>query len=166
MAQGYRYVVNLNLSSYFDTVNHDILMGLVDKTLKYKDIQMYTKSEMASKMASRRVMRNAIKYLEGKLRLKVYVDKTKARNVKGSQMLGFVFTGLNRFETRITKKDGKKILVRKSKSGYCRPREKALKHFRERVREITDISRVQFLEQVISDLNSFLRGWINYYARS
>ena len=33
MAEGYRYVVDLDLSRFFDTVNHDLLMSLVDRTL-------------------------------------------------------------------------------------------------------------------------------------
>lgn len=39
MAEGYDHVVDLDLSKFFDTVDHDILMGLVDKTLVDKDIR-------------------------------------------------------------------------------------------------------------------------------
>ena len=39
MAEGYDHVVDLDLSKFFDTVDHDILMGLVDKTLEDKDIR-------------------------------------------------------------------------------------------------------------------------------
>jgi len=34
ISEGYRDVVDLDLSKFFDTVNHDILMGLVDKHME------------------------------------------------------------------------------------------------------------------------------------
>ena len=39
MAEGYKHVVDLDLSKFFDRVNHDYLMTLVDNTLKDKDIR-------------------------------------------------------------------------------------------------------------------------------
>lgn len=39
MSEGYRHVVDLDLSKFFDTVDHDILMGLVDKHMEDKDIR-------------------------------------------------------------------------------------------------------------------------------
>ncbi len=39
MSEGYRHVVDLDISKFFDTVNHDILMGLIDKHMKDKDIR-------------------------------------------------------------------------------------------------------------------------------
>ena len=39
MAEGYSHVVDLDLSKFFDTVNHDLLMTFVDRTLDDKDIR-------------------------------------------------------------------------------------------------------------------------------
>jgi group II intron reverse transcriptase/maturase len=39
MSEGYQHVVDLDLSKFFDTVNHDILIGLVDKHMEDKDIR-------------------------------------------------------------------------------------------------------------------------------
>ena len=39
MSEGYKHVVDLGLSKFFDTVNHDYLMSLVDRTLEDKDIR-------------------------------------------------------------------------------------------------------------------------------
>ena len=39
MSEGFRHVVDLDLSKFFDTVDHDILMGLVDKHMEDKDIR-------------------------------------------------------------------------------------------------------------------------------
>ncbi len=39
MSEGYTHVVDLDLSKFFDTVNHDILMSLIDKHMDDKDIR-------------------------------------------------------------------------------------------------------------------------------
>lgn len=38
-AQGYKHVVDLDLSKFFDMVNHDLLMTLIDRTMQDKDIR-------------------------------------------------------------------------------------------------------------------------------
>ena len=212
MAEGYKYVVDLDLSKYFDTVNHDILMGLIDKTLKDKDVRRLIYSflkagamengfpvetpegtpqggvispilsniyltpfdkEMEkrtikciryaddcklfakSEMASRRIMRNAIKFLENKLKLKVNTEKTESRPARGSKMLGFIFCSCGYIDE-----------ANQYHLGYCVPREKAWDNFKDRIREITKRNRGSSIERVIRELNWFLRGWINYYGRS
>jgi group II intron reverse transcriptase/maturase len=39
MSEGYKHVVDLDLSKFFDTVNHDILMGLIDRYMDDKDVR-------------------------------------------------------------------------------------------------------------------------------
>ena len=39
MSEGYQHVVDLDLSKFFDTVDHDILMGLIDKHMDDKDVR-------------------------------------------------------------------------------------------------------------------------------
>ena len=39
IADGYKYVVDIDLSKYFDTINHDKLMSMIDKTMPDKDIR-------------------------------------------------------------------------------------------------------------------------------
>ncbi|MGD1822979.1 MAG: reverse transcriptase domain-containing protein [Pleomorphochaeta sp.] len=48
IAEGYKYVVDMDLSKFFDTVNHDKLMGLVDETLEDKDIRRLIFSSLKS----------------------------------------------------------------------------------------------------------------------
>lgn len=38
MEQGYRWVVDIDLAKYFDTVNHDKLMALVAREVKDKRV--------------------------------------------------------------------------------------------------------------------------------
>ncbi len=207
MSEGYDYVVDLDLSKFFDTVDHDILMGLVDKDMEDKDIrrlifvflkagvmiggkreetklgvpqggplspmlanvyltpfdreiekrwlrfvryaddvQLFTKSDYAA----RRVMKHTTKYLEGKLKLKVNVEKTEARNVIGSCFLGFTFI------TRSSRKYGR---------GMCKPRDEKIQKLKARIKEITKRNRGVTIYQVIKEVNETVLGWLGYYAR-
>ena len=207
MAEGYKHVVDLDLSKFFDRVNHDYLMTLVDNTLKDKDIRrlifVYLKSGIMcdgclipseegtpqggplspmlsniyltpydkelerrghkfvryaddcniftkSKYACNRVKESVIRLLEGKMKLKVNTEKTEARRVEGSSFLGFTFT------TRVSTEG----------LGYCRPKDKKLRKFEDKIREITSRSRGVAFSAVVQELNAYIRGWINYYARS
>ena len=206
MAEGYKHVVDLDLSKFFDTVNHDLLMSLVDRTLEDKDIRrliyVYLKSGIMtngcmiesdkgtpqggplspllsniyltpydkelekrghkfvryaddcniftkSKYSAKRVKDSVIRFLENKMKLKVNMEKTEARRAVGSSFLGFTFT-------TIKSKNG---------LGYCKPKQKKTEKFEQRIREITKRNRGVSAERMISELNSYLRGWINYYAR-
>lgn len=207
MAEGYTHVVDLDLSKFFDTVNHDLLMTFVDRTLEDKDIRRlifvylksgvmedgsFTSSETGtpqggplspllsniyltpydkelekrglkfvryaddsniftkSGYASRRVKESVTRYLENKLKLKVNKDKTEARSCVGSTFLGFEFLTCG--------KEGKK--------GYIKPKKKKLEKFESRIKEITKRNRGVSIEKLIVELNTYLRGWINYYGRS
>ena len=110
------------------------------------DVQLYTKSDYAA----RRVMRNAAKYLERKLKLTVNAEKTEAREARGSSMLGFTFTTL------------------KSKTrgiGMCRPKEVKIRKFKDKIRKLTKRNRGRSAAQVIEEVDMAVRGWIAYYAR-
>jgi group II intron reverse transcriptase/maturase len=207
MSEGYRHVVDLDLSKFFDTVNHDILMGLVDKHMEDKDIRrlifvflksgvMTNGSMMAtalgtpqggplspmlsniyltpydreleyrglrfvryaddcniftkSKRSSYRVRDNAKSYLERKLKLRVNMDKTEARRASGSSFLGFTFLTYGKRE----------------RLGMVIPNKKKLKKLEDRIRLITRRNRGVKIDTVIRELNSMLRGWIGYFARS
>ena len=77
------------------------------------------------------------------------MEKTEARRAVGSSFLGFTFiTTESRYGL-----------------GYCRPKQKKIETFEQRIREITKRNRGVSAERIISELNSYLRGWINYYAR-
>ena len=105
-------------------------------------------------MSSLRIRDNSIKYLEKKLQLTVNKEKTKAGRAEGAKILGFVF------QTR-----GKIYDDGRAELGRCVPREKSLDKLKARIREITKRNRGVSLERVIFELNSLMRGWINYYSR-
>ena len=206
MAEGYKHVVDLDLSKFFDTVNHDYLMSQIDKTLEDKDIRrliyVYLKSGVMtngclmeteegtpqdgplspllsniyltpydkeleerghkfvryaddcniftkSKYSAKRVKESVIRFLENRMKLKVNMEKTEARRAVGSPCLGFTF---------ITTKS-------RGGLGMCKPKQKKLEKFEQSIREITKRNRGVSAESMIAELNSYLRGWINYYAR-
>ena len=207
MSEGYKHVVDLDLSKFFDTVDHDILMGLIDKHMDDKDVRrliyVYLKSGVMtngsmmatalgtpqggplspllsnvyltpydrelekrglrfvryaddcniftkSKMSSYRVRDSAKSYLERKLKLKVNMEKTEARRAVGSTFLGFTF-----------RTNGER-----GKLGRTVPHEKKLKKLEDRIRLVTKRNRGVSIRTVIGELNSILRGWVGYFARS
>ena len=207
MSEGYKHVVDLDLSKFFDTVDHDILMGLIDKHMDDKDVRrliyVYLKSGVMtngsmmatalgtpqggplspllsnvyltpydrelekrglrfvryaddcniftkSKMSSYRVRDGAKSYLERKLKLNVNMEKTEARRAVGSTFLGFTFMTYGK----------------KGKLGMTVPLKKKLKKLEDRIRLVTKRNRGVSIETVIRELNSILRGWVGYFARS
>lgn len=190
-----------------DMVNHDILMGLIDKHLDDKEVRriiyVFLKSKVMtngsmlvtalgtpqggplspllansylipydrelekrglrfvryaddcniftkSRMASYRVRDSAKRYLERKLKLNVNREKTEARRAVGSTFLGFTFMGYGK----------------RGKLGMTVPQKKKLKKLEDRIRLITKRNRTVKVETVIRELNSVLRGWVGYFARS
>ncbi len=205
-AQGYveegkKWVVDLDIESFFDKVNHDVLMARVarkvdDKALlkliraylnagvmegglttrrtegtpqggplspllsniylddldrelerrghsfvRYADdCNIYVKSERAG----HRVMENVTQFLDKKLKLKVNQAKSGVLPASKGEFLSFGFTGGDKPKRRVG--------------------EKAKQRFRRRVKEITRRTRGVSLEQVVADLNVYLRGWSGYFG--
>lgn len=105
------------------------------------DCNIYVKSRRAAK----RVMASCIKYLEGKLKLKVNREKSKV----GSP-LKLKFLGFSLYRT------GKKIGIR--------PHQKSIQRFKDRVRQITSRKRGRSIEQILHELKVFTTGWLGYYS--
>jgi hypothetical protein len=101
-------------------------------------------------MSSYRVRDNAKSYLERKLKLKVNMEKTEARGAVGSTFLGFTF----------------RTNGGKGKLGITIPHGKKLKKLEDRIRLATKRNRGVSIRTVIGELNSILRGWVGYFARS
>jgi RNA-directed DNA polymerase len=199
--EGKKWVVDLDIESFFDRVNHDVLMARVarkvdDKALlkliraylnagvmegglttrrtegtpqggplspllsniylddldrelarrghsfvRYADdCNIYLKSERAGK----RVMENVTRFLDKKLRLKVNQAKSGVAPATKGEFLSFGFTGGDKPKRRVGKK--------------------ARERFRRRIKGITRRMRGVSLEQVVADLNVYLRGWSGYFG--
>lgn len=198
--RGYRFVVDMDLSKFFDRVQHDVLMARVsrkvrdprlltligrylragimvegilqaseegtpqggpaspflanillddlDKELERRglpfvryadDFVIFTRSQRAAE----RVFRSVNRYLSQHLRLVVNETKSRIVEADGVEYLGFVFRG-------------RRATINVS--------EKTLFKFKRRIRELTGRSRGISMEQRMSELRSYLRGWMGYFG--
>lgn len=98
-----------------------------------------------SQKGAERVLKSVTRFLEQELGLTVHPEKTKVVN--------------NLEETFL-------FLGHEFKRGYwVKPSPKALKKFKTKVKEITKKNQTVNIEQLVKDkLNSYLRGWGNYFG--
>jgi len=199
--EGYRYVVDLDIEKYFDTVNHDLLIKMVRETVKDEAvialIRKFLKSGVMvdglvsqteqgtpqggnlspllsniyltkfdrmleerghkfvryaddcniyvkSLRAAGRVMEGCIRFLEGKLKLKVNLKKSATGSPTRLKFLGFsLYAG----------KEGIKIRVH----------EKPLERLIERLKAMTSRKRSGKIEQILQEISRLMNGWIGYY---
>ena len=203
IAQGYRWVVDLDLAQFFDRVNHDMLMARVARKVKDKRvlrlIRRYLEAGVMcngvcvttdegvpqggplspllanimlddldkelmrrghrfaryaddcnvyvrSRRAGERVMESVRRFVEGRLKLRVNVEKSAVDRPWKRKFLGFSFTWHQRPKIRVAPK--------------------SLKRFKDKVRELTKRSRGQSMAQRLERLNAYLRGWAGYYRHA
>jgi group II intron reverse transcriptase/maturase len=127
----------------------NIMLDDLDKELEKRghkfvryadDCNIYVKTERAGK----RVMDSVSQFLEGKLKLKVNRQKSKVNRASKVKFLGFSFYKY-RGEVRI------------------RVATKTLQRFRDRMRRMTRRTRSGKMEEVIREVNQYMRGWIGYF---
>jgi RNA-directed DNA polymerase len=199
--QGHRWVIDIDLEKFFDTVNQHRLMARVARRVKDKrmlrlirgflrsgvlegglispseegtpqggplspllsnivldeldrelekrghkfvryadDCNVYVKSERAG----RRVMESLRRVISSRLRLRVNENKSAVAKPYQRKFLGFSFTSHKKPKRRIAPQ--------------------AIRRFRERIRELTSRMRGRKLNDVISELNSYLNGWKGYFG--
>jgi len=128
----------------------NVLLDEVDKELERRghtfvryadDSNVYVRSERAGK----RVM-EALRGQYARLRLRVNEDKSAVARVWGRKFLGYSFW------------------VAKGRVVELRVGAKALKVFKERVRQITSRNGGRSLEQVAEELRAYLLGWKQYFG--
>src|ERR1035438_2099162 len=201
IAEGYRWVVDLDLEKFFDRVNHDrrlaavaervadkrmlklirafleagvmedglvsavdegtpqggplspLLSNLVldelDRELERRghrfvryadDCNIYVSSERAGQ----RVMESVTHFLTHRLKLKVNQTKSAVARPQQRKFLGFSFTGEREPRRRIAPK--------------------ASARFKERIREQTRRTRGISLTQMVTQIATYLRGWLGYFG--
>lgn len=86
--------------------------------------------------------------------LKLTLKQTKTRvvdvNTEGFDFLGYRFTKVPSWRT------GRKVT-------YCQPSRKSEQAIRGKIRKITNHKRPVKVQQVVSELTSAVRGWVNYH---
>lgn len=203
--QGYKYVVEIDLSKYFDTLNHDLLMNRMREQVKDKRVielvKRYLKSgvmengmsvkthegspqggplspllaniylnkfdwEMSrrgvpviryaddivllcrSERAGQRLLESSRRILEGKLKLRMNVEKSKVVSVTAIRNFKFLGFALGR-----------------GKNGYfIRAHAKSLKKAKQKLKGLTSRNQGRNVRVVIQRVNSFTRGWLGYFG--
>jgi len=201
---GRRWVVDVDLEQFFDRVNHDVLMGMlesrigdrrlpriirryleaglmangvvveryegtpqggplspllanvlldrVDKALERRghvfvryadDCNVYVRSRRAGER-----VREALRGLYTKLRLRINEDKSAVARVWDRKFLGYSFW------------------VAPGRTVKLRVAAKALGEFKARVRQITRRSGGRSVRQVVTTLREYLLGWRQYFRRA
>jgi RNA-directed DNA polymerase len=96
-----------------------------------------------SQRAGLRVMESVKRYVEGRLKLKVNMEKSAVDRPWRRKFLGFSFTWEREPRIRLAPK--------------------TIKRFKDRIRQITRRNWSVELKQRIELLNTYLKGWIGYF---
>ncbi len=198
LEEGRRTAVDVDLSKFFDRVNHDFLMtqlgkriddkrllkliakylragivdddvlyetregvpqggplspllsnvvlDLLDKELEHRGHKFARYADdfiilVNSKRAGERVLSSITRFVERKLKLKVNDQKSRVVRTSKSKFLGFKFHGSS-----------------------LRWHPDSVVKFKRRIRELTGRSWGVSMKTRIKELNTYLRGWINYFG--
>lgn len=202
--QGYGYAVEIDLSKYFDTLNHELLLNLLrrqihderviqlikkylksgvmeggalirteegspqggplspllsnvylnefDQEMQRRDVKVIRYADdivvlAKSKRAAGRLLESCRRYLEGKLKLKMNLKKSKVISVlaiKHFKFLGF-------------------CLGKNGKGVYIRAHRESLVKAKRKLKELTRRNQGRNVRTVMENVKSFIRGWLGYY---
>ncbi len=124
----------------------NLLLDDLDKELERRghrfcryadDCNIYVQSQAAGE----RVLASVTAFLEGKLRLRVNREKSAVAHVEERKFLGY----------------------RLWKDGELGVAPKSVERVKERIRQITRRNRGIEIEEMVGELNSYLRGWVAYF---
>jgi len=104
------------------------------------DCNIYVRSERAAE----RVKGNISRFITKKMKLKVNEAKSAVSRPWKRKFLGFSYTA---------ERDPRRRIAPES-----------IKRFKVKIRQITRRKRSGKLERVIAELNSYIRGWLNYFG--
>lgn len=126
----------------------NILLDDLDKELEKRGHRFARYADdfvilVKSARAGDRVKASITGFLERKLKLKVNTDKSKVGKAGTCKFLGFTFPGKT-----------------------IRWTAEALNDFKHRIRQLTSRTRSVSWEQRITELNQYIRGWMNYFGIS
>lgn len=106
---------------------------------------MYIHPMIREEIKDERVMTNCVKFLEGKLKLKVNRTKSQVGSPLRLKFLGFSLC-------KIGKKTG------------IRPHGKSIKRFKDKIRELTSRKQARPVEIILKRIKVCTAGWLGYYS--
>lgn len=126
----------------------NILLDDLDKELTKRGLRFVRYADdcnifVASKRAGERVMESVIRFVEGKLKLKVNREKSAVDRPWNRKFLGFSFLS--------------------NKQATIRLAPKTISRFKERIRDLTNRTRSMAMEDRINQVNRYVIGWIGYF---
>ncbi|MDZ7777798.1 MAG: group II intron maturase-specific domain-containing protein [Bacteroidales bacterium] len=95
-----------------------------------------------SRKAGERILTSIIKFIEGKLKLKVNSEKSGVRHCSEVKFLGYTCLP----------------------DGGIRVADKSINRLKDKVKDITRRNRGVRFDQLIKELNLVIRGWTNYFG--
>lgn len=127
----------------------NLLLDDLDRELEKRNLHFVRYADdcniyVASQRAGERVLESITKFLDKRLRLKVNETKSAVGRPWARKFLGFTFTNRKQTKRRIAPI--------------------ALTRLKDRIRKLTSRKRGNSLEQIIKELASYLRGWLNYFG--
>ena len=152
--EGYRYVVSVDLSKYFDTLNHELLMNLLHR-----------------KIQDMRILRIIKKYLKSGVMENGVVSKTEEGSPQGgplSPLLANIY--LNEFDWEMCGRGVKTVryaddivVFAKSKRAAERLMESSRKYLEGKLKLLTKRNRGRNVRRVMAEVKVFIRGWLGYF---
>ena len=153
--QGYKHAVVLDLSKYFDTINHEILINLLRKNVKDERVVQLIKRYLKSG-----VMENGV------------VIETEEGSLQGgnlSPLLANIY--LNEFDWEFLKRGvpciryaDDIVLLAKSKRASERLLESSTRYLEEKLKELSSCKCCQSIKPSLERIKVYARGWLNYYG--
>ena len=151
---GYRYAVSVDLSKYFDTLNHELLMNLLHR-----------------KIQDMRILRIIKKYLKSGVMENGVVSKTEEGSPQGgplSPLLANIY--LNEFDWEMCGRGVKTVryaddivVFAKSKRAAERLMESSRKYLEGKLKLLTKRNRGRNVRRVMAEVKVFIRGWLGYF---
>src|SRR6266436_423328 len=178
LAEGYGWVVDLDLEKFFDRVNHDKLMGQVAKRVEDKRLLQLIRAFLnagvmenglvspsvegtpqggpLSPLLSNLVLDALDRELEDRgHRFVRYADDCNIY-VRSERAGRRVMTSIKRFITQRLK-----LKVNEAKSAVA---PKSLERFKRRIREITRKAKGVSIKTTVGELAPYMRGWRGYFG--
>ena len=152
--EGYRYAVSVDLSKYFDTLNHELLMNLLHR--KIQDMRVL---RIIKKCLKSGVMENGV------------ICKTEEGSPQGgplSPLLANIY--LNEFDWEMHSRGGKTVryaddivVFAKSKRAAERLLESSRRYLEGKLKLLTKRNRGRNVRRVMAEVKVFIRGWLGYF---